>query len=866
MTFKHTSFYESPVMRELVRQDSANNPVIKNASDETKDPLAPGDDLVSDINKLAEGLRTKGFKKEAEELEHNLIIYKIAETHLYKAFDETGEDLINFAHPGPNPNMDEGKSPYGIIEDIFAQHKKMLEIARRDPKPIKTASGSGPIDFFVDIDDYNMIGSSKVLKSTDHVGLKKVMGEILDDLNDKKSKLKDIKELILDSVKNGKSVGSLQFEQRELTDGVKRLEGILSTYKTRYDQLINAFHEARGEKPRLDQETKNIDSGDGKMMTATEYDWWKNNIIGKIDRLLPLLNENDEIGESTVNIFNLLKMSLQGSKNYPEALKSFPKKIQDYSSINKLDGMVMQWEGWLKKKANLNVNVKTALFEPPSSGSVNSVSERKPLAERAVLTPPARQPAVKKTVAPRPSNSNSLSREEFQAVASMQKALNTLVDTFKTKGFKISEQDSATLLSTGFGSGTDQRQTANSVDGRWGPNTTKALQTAQKILNENGVNVAFETQSPYASGKRVSLDDFANIANSNLEKLNQASSAVSGVALTENLEDSSVFDSYFKFTKPDFRTFDSLFNKLSPYEGFSPSNDPDDNLIGWSRSKWLDVLKFLRDRAAKLNIPVYQRSVADLFAKFRSLPKTAFVDDIGNADAVLNAKKMDKLSLAPEAVTLEEQATAFEQAAHTGNNEKSQDVESDGRDSSRFDNILPMPFDTTINVKNFEVNYGRVAKNIDKYKKAIHFLTYRQLFNNISALVRDLRPDVSWSEALYYSNLSPNGQAVIGGKTLTNEAGRAITWGQLESYQQAQTRGLADALKAKAAVISVSNMLQALQSDMIAAKGYYIENGVDNKTIAKKEMVDMEKFYDLWSSAFDACSRNLNSYLKSIKL
>lgn len=134
MTFKHGKFSDSPVMRQLEivaikRGMVTPDKIVKKASP----TLEPSSDLFSDIFKLANTLRDRGFEKEANELEDNIINYKTAETHLYKAIDETGEDLLEFAHPKGSVKMHDAKDELGVVEDLLDKHDKILKVVNKTP-------------------------------------------------------------------------------------------------------------------------------------------------------------------------------------------------------------------------------------------------------------------------------------------------------------------------------------------------------------------------------------------------------------------------------------------------------------------------------------------------------------------------------------------------------------------------------------------------------------------------------------------------------------------------------------------------------------------------------------------------------------
>lgn len=83
------------------------------------------------ILKLSDSLRERNMGKAANEIEQKFIIYKQADTHLYRAHDEDGEDLIDFAHPKGDHNVEDGE--LGDVETIVSKHKKIIEVVQKNP-------------------------------------------------------------------------------------------------------------------------------------------------------------------------------------------------------------------------------------------------------------------------------------------------------------------------------------------------------------------------------------------------------------------------------------------------------------------------------------------------------------------------------------------------------------------------------------------------------------------------------------------------------------------------------------------------------------------------------------------------------------
>ncbi len=127
MTFKHGKFDDSAVLRSLekIAIDKGlvkGSPTIKSAEHLMMGrDLTPGVNLSESIIKLCAGLRREGLHKHAEDIEKNYVHYKKAQT-LYETSKETGEDLIDFAHP-------EGGH---VLKDVEGKHKVMTVTERQE--------------------------------------------------------------------------------------------------------------------------------------------------------------------------------------------------------------------------------------------------------------------------------------------------------------------------------------------------------------------------------------------------------------------------------------------------------------------------------------------------------------------------------------------------------------------------------------------------------------------------------------------------------------------------------------------------------------------------------------------------------------
>jgi hypothetical protein len=137
MTFKHTDFDDSSTMRSLVRVAKEKGwlpeqNLNKTAAKESTIDLNPSDNLLQNILKLCNGLRSTGFDKYADELEVKYLNYKQANT-LYNVSGEDGEDLLHSAHPKGSHKLLDVDSKEATVEDLIDKHLQILEVVNKKP-------------------------------------------------------------------------------------------------------------------------------------------------------------------------------------------------------------------------------------------------------------------------------------------------------------------------------------------------------------------------------------------------------------------------------------------------------------------------------------------------------------------------------------------------------------------------------------------------------------------------------------------------------------------------------------------------------------------------------------------------------------
>jgi hypothetical protein len=157
MTYKHADdFFTSPTMREFIRIASQNDalksslpavfePVIEKTASAKEDPKTFAENLLL----LCEELRSEGFTSYAHTLEQKFLLFKqasmekTAEKHLYNVHDETGANLIEFAHPGGgNKELDKSWDELGEVETVSEKQKKIIDVLNKVPtaKSVKQAA------------------------------------------------------------------------------------------------------------------------------------------------------------------------------------------------------------------------------------------------------------------------------------------------------------------------------------------------------------------------------------------------------------------------------------------------------------------------------------------------------------------------------------------------------------------------------------------------------------------------------------------------------------------------------------------------------------------------------------------------------
>lgn len=89
--------------------------------------------VIKELISLANELDSLGEVKAADAVDQQLKIYKEAMDKLYDITGETGEKLIDIAHPGKSTVIAPAKEEGGLVENVVEQQKKDIGVALKNP-------------------------------------------------------------------------------------------------------------------------------------------------------------------------------------------------------------------------------------------------------------------------------------------------------------------------------------------------------------------------------------------------------------------------------------------------------------------------------------------------------------------------------------------------------------------------------------------------------------------------------------------------------------------------------------------------------------------------------------------------------------
>lgn len=155
MTYKHVKFQDSETMRSLVKvaydkgmiaPESTVEKALKAQAAKAAEPdLSVSDSVQENLLKLCAGLRAKGFTSHAAKIENHIVALKFAQTAEqvdrhemiessegeYDVSGETGEDLMDEAHPEGAVEVAEAGDGHGVVDTKPSAHQKLLDIVTK---------------------------------------------------------------------------------------------------------------------------------------------------------------------------------------------------------------------------------------------------------------------------------------------------------------------------------------------------------------------------------------------------------------------------------------------------------------------------------------------------------------------------------------------------------------------------------------------------------------------------------------------------------------------------------------------------------------------------------------------------------------
>ena len=120
--------------------EKVNLAQVRRAADLKK--TEPTEDLTDDLFRLSSALKRKGYVKQAQALDKRILQFKTAETSLYHVFDETGDELLDFAYP---KGLEISKGEYGTFLTPVEQAERIRDVVRTEPRYKEAQAQAKPV-------------------------------------------------------------------------------------------------------------------------------------------------------------------------------------------------------------------------------------------------------------------------------------------------------------------------------------------------------------------------------------------------------------------------------------------------------------------------------------------------------------------------------------------------------------------------------------------------------------------------------------------------------------------------------------------------------------------------------------------------
>jgi hypothetical protein len=293
-----------------------------------------------------------------------------ANTHLYRAHDEDGEDLINAAHPDGDVNMGDGE--HGDVETILSQHKKIVDVVEKMPAgklasyvdQCKVALGALPLVLAQDhpedklyseakdaIEKFRSVYNAVSVGMGDDAGGNDQYFEMLKRILDEKGsyKFKDFPTSLTSTMNNLKdamdpsylsfSHSAFSPEQERRWKEVQKYFPILNKYAERFNAIAAQIQATEG-KVQVAKESEEAKQADPEAVSDR-----LNALINRLNQYAPRVAKYKDainyINTTTSEIRDLLnRISQQGSTPEIDALiAEKEKEVNEFAVAWKLGGV-----------------------------------------------------------------------------------------------------------------------------------------------------------------------------------------------------------------------------------------------------------------------------------------------------------------------------------------------------------------------------------------------------------------------------------------------------------------------------------------------------------------------------------------------
>ncbi len=386
---------------------------------------------------LATSLREHGFINEAQELENNTMAYKIAQSDLYND-EQTGEDLINEAHPDGDVKICEpANDKLNEVGNLISKHKKMVDVAQKESKA--------------------QAGKVLLTAVAEVLGLKK--------------KADDTRQGVT-VVENDPSI--FTSEQKEKVNKYMR-DGISK------DDAVKAVINGDDITPTYEQALTNFAQAKKMFFDLSEY------FTAEANSGDTVAANRAKIAEYMVNRVTSYILTIQNAVSKKLPIDQLIKDLADRITFKTEDELTAWSNKFLQdsikeynrvlKRASVDFNfVKRADDAVPNFDAPVPT----PNAPAKPVAAPVQVPKKAPVQAPKAVVVNS---EERAAVAKMQ----DLMHEFAVQLQKGTDIESKKLYSEIAHTGAGDIGTSLSSDGKWGSNTARAIQAINTIVKSKGL-------------------------------------------------------------------------------------------------------------------------------------------------------------------------------------------------------------------------------------------------------------------------------------------------------------------------------------------------------------------------------------------